>query len=74
MQEPGPALTEGGIIGHANGEPGLVTFRIGGRQVPLSVHFPTGAWTVVVCWRCGDTRRFEGAWCPACRPTPPAVP
>lgn len=67
-------MEPGGIIGHANGDPGLVTFRFNGHDVPLSVHFPTGAWTVVVCWRCGDTRKFEGAWCTACRPSPPVLP
>ncbi len=70
MNTDGPALTAGGIIGHADGEPGLVAFKTDGRLLPLSVHYQTGAWTVIVCWRCGDTRKFEGAWCPSCRPAP----
>ena len=69
--EPGSGIIVGGIIGHADGEPGVVKFRFNGREVPLSVHYNTGAWTVIVCWACGDTRRaIGGGWCTACYPTP----
>lgn len=69
--EPGDSLTPGGIIGHANGAPGLVAFRLpSGRILPLAVHHPDGSATPIACQRCGDTRRADGTRCPACRPAP----